>query len=75
MPKFLCWCAPLTLMFVVSVFLELSSFSIKLTFFMAFLGLFIELIRSLVASKDAPANKRVEVTKTYYNYGTNRRNR
>jgi hypothetical protein len=66
MPKFLYWSAPLTLMFVVSVFFEFSETVIKITFFMAFLGLLVELIRSIIIAKETPINKRKREKVNYF---------
>jgi hypothetical protein len=57
MPKFLYWCAPLVFLFVASVFFGLSETIIKTTFFMAFLGLLVELVRSIIIAKETPVNK------------------
>lgn len=66
MPKFFYWGIPLTLVFTISVFLKLSDSIIVWTFFMAFAGLFIELIRSIVIAKETPINKKIKATRNYY---------
>jgi hypothetical protein len=66
MPKFLYWCLPLVLLFDASIFLGFSNKTIVFTFFMAFAGLFVELIRSIVIAKDTPINKRKREKLNYY---------
>jgi hypothetical protein len=66
MPKFLYWCAPLVFLFVASVFFELSETIIKTTFFMAFLGLLVELVRSIIIAKETPVNKRSREKVNYF---------
>ena len=57
MPKFLYWCAPLTLMFITSIFMKLSQSIIIFCFFMVYMGLFVELVRGIVIAKQTPKNK------------------
>ena len=57
MPNFLYWFAALVFLFVASVFFGLSETIIKTTFFMAFLGLLVELVRSIIIAKETPVNK------------------
>jgi hypothetical protein len=66
MPKFLYWCAPLVFLFVASVFFGLSETIIKTTFFMAFLGLLVELVRSIIIAKETPVNKRSREKVNYF---------
>jgi len=66
MPKFLYWCAPLVFLFVASVFFGLSETIIKTTFFMAFLVLLVELVRSIIIAKETPVNKRSREKVNYF---------
>jgi len=57
MPIFLYWSLPLILLFVISVALKLSNEMIVFTFVLAYLGMLVTLVRSVIIDKNTTRNK------------------
>jgi len=57
MPIFLYWSLPLILLFVISVALKLSNGIIVFTFVLAYLGMLVTLVRSVIIDKNTTRNK------------------
>lgn len=66
MPKFLYWSAPSVLLLFLSVILNLSDSVIIFTFLIAYLGLFVEFVRSIIIAKETPVNKIYKGSDNYY---------
>jgi len=65
MPIFLYWSLPLILLFVISVVLKMSNGMIVFTFILAYLGMLVTLIRSLIIDRDTTRNKNKHRSQTY----------
>ena len=66
MPIFLYWCLPLVLLFNLSVFLKMPNGMIVFTFVLAYLGMLIAFIRSIIIDRDTTRNKNRHRSQTYY---------
>jgi len=66
MPIFLYWSLPLILLFVISVALKMSNGIIVFTFVLAYLGMLVTLVRSVIIDKNTTRNKNRHRRNTYY---------
>jgi hypothetical protein len=66
MPIFLYWSLPLILLFVISVALKMSNGMIVFTFVLAYLGMLVTLVRSVIIDKNTTRNKNRYRRNPYY---------
>jgi hypothetical protein len=66
MPIFLYWCLPLVLLFDLSVILKLTNQTILVTFGLAYLGMLVALVRSVIIDKNTTRNKNRYRRSPYY---------
>jgi len=66
MPIFLYWSLPLILLFVISVALKLSNGIIVFTFVLAYMGMLVTFVRSVLVDKNTTRNKNRYRRNPYY---------
>lgn len=65
MPVFTKWCLPLVILFLVAVVSKADKSFVVLSFLLAYSGMFIAFIRSLIQSKNSIRNKKHLKTDRY----------
>ena len=66
MPIFTKWCLPLVILFLVTVVSKADKSFVVLSFLLAYSGMFIAFIRSLIQSKNTLRNKPTAKTERYF---------